>query len=150
MRSYKNLHKSNPAVSVLLPALGASESAFECFRDIFTSRNGLKIYVLTQTGGSERANHSSNWQAIRSMSQYESDRDDAFQPTYAWINFRPLEQAVSIVRSFAPDEDPILEIKVRADRAVAALLRDEAHERPPKFAQSFLTLLEEHGGMIEL
>src|SRR5436190_24352556 len=123
MGPYKKLHGKNPAASVLLPAVGASESAFIRFRDIFASHIGSKIYVLTQTGGSQRAEHSSHWQAIRSMPQYDSDRDDAFQPTYAWITFRPLTEAISIVRSFAPDEETVLDIKVLTDRALAALNR---------------------------
>ena len=122
------LHGINPAASVLLPAIGASEGAFARFRDIFTSRDGSKIYVLTQTGGGNREHFGSNWQALRLMQQYESDQDDAFNPTYAWNTFKPLDEAVPIVRSFAPGQDPVLDMKVLTDRAIASLHRGELEE----------------------
>jgi len=143
MGLYHTLYGINPAAPVLLPAIGASKATFARFRDIFTSRDGSKIYVLTQTGGGNREHFASNWEALRSMQQYDSDRDDAFNPTYAWITFKPLDEAMPIVRSFAPSQDPVLDMKVLTDRAVASLHGGEVEEGARERREQLLRALSE-------
>jgi hypothetical protein len=54
-----------------------------------------------------------------------------------------------MVQSFAPEEEPILDLKVLTDRAVAALPKGEAHEVPPRM-RGILMSLGEDRGIIEL
>lgn len=69
--------------------------------------NPFQVCLYARIGGGNRECYEENWEAIRALPSYLSDRDDSFDSTYAEIRF------ASAVPPFDPQDDKMRDLFFR-------------------------------------
>lgn len=88
MSFYNAIFGFDPGCIFFLPMIGRSRDDFPIFRDCFLSDPSKRtIEIMTRTGGFNREAFADENQQITQFDGYLSDRDDKFDPTYAYWEF---------------------------------------------------------------
>jgi hypothetical protein len=144
MNLYREIHGENPLASVLLHALGATREHFARYRDVFLNADGTRILVLCHCGGGNREEYAEWYDALRTAPTYESDRDDPFDTTFAWITFRVPPQHLERLQKLATGQEPP-DLKRMHDMAFAELSgfpREQLMARLPGLTEALNAILD--------
>jgi len=98
MSLYNMLFGCNPHAAALLAILDLTPDDCGRFRDCYPSEDGAKIHIYTRNGGGNRESYMPDFS---DHPQFEGDRDDDFDCTYATITFRTPAEAVALVKDLA-------------------------------------------------
>lgn len=85
MSLYNMLFGMNSDTETILAALSLTRSDIERFRDCWADDVNDRIVILTRTGGGNREYYPNA--ALVQHPLYLSDKDDDFDPTYAYYYF---------------------------------------------------------------
>jgi hypothetical protein len=106
MSMYNLVHGENPLAVILLACVRTHREGIARYRDAFLNADGTKVHVLARIGGGNREGFQFAWDAIRNHPLYLSDKDDAFDSTYAWITFNVDEAYLPSTKPLATGKEP--------------------------------------------
>jgi hypothetical protein len=110
MSLYNALFGVNKVAPVLLKMLNIDQPGSEFdsgrFRDIFLNEDGTKIFLYTRNGGGNRETYQDTFDVLATHPQYLTDYDDAFDCTYATIEFSVPKEFEDDCKSLATGDKP--------------------------------------------
>lgn len=104
MSLYHSLFGVNKLAPMLLGMLKLTPDEFNRFRDAYLNDDGTEIIVYTRCGGGNRDEYFPAH--LTDHEQYLSDRDDDYDCTYAYINFRVPESYLEACGKLATGDTP--------------------------------------------
>ena len=99
---YNMLFGKNPQHKVLLAMLGLKDDEFGRFRDCYY-RDEL-IVVFTRCGGGNRDDYLDMFENMKKHKMYNSDYDDDYDCTYAYITFRVPDEFVEDIKKIEQEK----------------------------------------------
>jgi len=107
---YEAIFKRNPQEKLLLKMLHL-DTKMECigrYRDIYLNADGTKIILYTRNGGGNRVKYQWVFDDFKKLHPYYvRDWDDAFDETYAYVEFNVPPEFKKEAKELATGKDPV-------------------------------------------
>ena len=101
---YNQIFKVNPDAPMLIKVLNLIEVGR--FRDIFLNKDGTRIILYTRNGGKNRKKYQSIFDDLRKHPFYIRDWDDAYDNTYAYVEFSMPPKYIQELQGMATGIEP--------------------------------------------
>jgi|GEM_PF-3506225 len=151
MSLYSQLFGEDKNADKLLDILKVERDWFGRFRDIHVNADGKCIYVLTRIGGYNRGRYEKEWDYIQKHPQYLRNCDDAYDDSYAYIEFKTPEDSLEFTKSISTGSNPLtLQELFEKEMKEMDIPGSDAEKRAKKIAEQIQNGMNENpdGGII--